>query len=132
MVVAFRCSKYLNKSKTVQKSTRKQKKKMLMAHRQTRSSVLYPVSTAKRTKEAVETPAKKTEKKNQDEPYRDIFEFSKIVKILHFMSKDYKLSDSIGFSSSSMYRIVCVFDTVAGSNFIRADVLDQGLLDNIR
>lgn len=60
-VVACGCNNFPNKAGTVWKSAGKQKKKKLKADRQTKIDVQHPASTTEKTREAVETPANKTD-----------------------------------------------------------------------
>lgn len=104
---------------------------MVKPGRQKRSDVEYPISIAEKTQEAVEAPAKKTEKKNTDEPYQHILEFPETGEISLFKRRNYKVSVLVGIGSSRMNPVICVFDIGSGPNLIRDDGLDQRSLDNV-
>lgn len=72
------------------------------------------------------------DEKEPDDPCQGILAFSETENVLIFNSKNNKVFVSIGFSSSGMPPIGFVFDSVTGPNLIKAIVLDQSLLDNIR
>lgn len=60
----------------------KQKKKKAKDGIQRTTEVKYPASVDRKTQVAVETPVKKTAKKNTDEPYKDFLSFPKTGKVL--------------------------------------------------
>lgn len=47
------------------------------------------------------------------------------VEVLLFDNNNYKVSDSMGLNDSHMRRIAFIFDTGAGTDLVRADVLDR-------
>lgn len=70
--------------------------------------------------------------KKPDEPYQSIFTIPEIGEILLFRRKHYMVSVSIEIVSLRKHPIVCIIETNAAPNTIRADVWDQSWLDNIR
>lgn len=89
-----------------------------------KSDAQYPASAAKKTEEAVETPAKKADKKTPDEPYKDVLAFPDTGKVSLFKKKGYHFSVSIDMNLSRMRPLLCLFDTGASPGLIRAEVLD--------
>lgn len=129
--MTYKCNNYTKKADTVRKSAGTQKKNSVKADRQKRSDVKYPASTTEKTQEAVVIPARKSDKKKPEEPNQYILTFPETCKILLFMSRNYKISISVGISSSPMHPTIYVFDIGAGQSFTRADFLDQSWLDNV-
>lgn len=123
-VVASGCNNYRNKADAVWKLAGKQKKGKVKACRRTKSDKRDPVITTEKTREAVETPEMKDDKKKPDKVYQDILAFPETDEILLFKSKSSRIFASTGLNSSRMRTIFCVFETGAGPNFIRSDVLD--------
>lgn len=67
-----------------------------------------------------------------DEPYQYILAFLETDGIWIFDSKNYKVFVSIGILPLRMRPIVSTFDTDAGLDVTRADVLDRSSLAKIR
>lgn len=102
-----------------------------MAGKQTRSKSQCPASADENTQEAVETPAKKTDKKTPEKPYKCILPFLETGLELLFKEKIYQVSVSIGLNSWKMRPIKFVFDSGAGPDLIRADILGPSWLDSV-
>lgn len=83
--MACTCDSYLNKEDTVRKFAGKQKK--IEAGKRTIIVVQYPASDAKKTKEAVETRAKKTYRKSQEQRYKVLPAFLDTSKVSVFKKK---------------------------------------------
>lgn len=68
-VVARRCNNYRTKASTIRKLTKKKKtKKKVNAGKQIHDQVQYSAINENTTQVEVHIPAKKVDKKNQDEP----------------------------------------------------------------
>lgn len=91
---------YHNKADTVRKSVGKQKKNSLKSGKQTRNDVYYPANAIKKSQAAVQTPAKKTDKKMLNKPYRGGLAFPEKGEVSLFKNNNQKVSVSIGISSS--------------------------------
>lgn len=97
-----------------------------------KSNIKYPRSACKKTQNAVETAAKKTERKTLDRPYKAFLALPENGKDLLFRNRYYQLSVLIGKDLSAMHPVLCVLDNDAGPSPIRAYVLDPIYLDSIR
>lgn len=88
-IVECGCNHYPKKADTVQKSTKNEKKNKDKAGGWTRIDAQYPASIDEKTQEAVEAPAKKTEKRNPDKFYQGILTVPETGNISLFKSRLY-------------------------------------------
>lgn len=123
MVLGFGGSNYASKVDTLQKHSGKQQKKKVKAGKRSRIKGQYPASADRKTQEAVEKPARRTDKKTPDKSCKDVLAFPDTGEVSLFKNKNYQCSVSIGIHSSQMHLVVCVFNTGAGPNIIRVDAL---------
>lgn len=84
------------------------RRKQIKAGKQTEIEVQYPDGATEKTREAVEAPAKVTDKRIPDEPYKDIPAFTEKGKVSIFKNKNYQFSVFIGIKSSQICLIPCL------------------------
>lgn len=71
--------------------------------------------------EVVEAAAKKVEKNQPDEPYKNVLKFITIGKLLLFKNENYQISVSIELISKQMCPTICALDSGTGSDLFQAD-----------
>lgn len=99
-------------------------KENVKAGNRTGSDVQYSVSATVKPNEAVEAPARKTDKKTPDEQYSSVLAVLETDEVLFLKKKNFQISLIIGINMSPVHLIVCVFNTDAGPDLIGATILD--------
>lgn len=103
----------------------------LGSKRRKRSKLANRRKASATTKTQVKAPAKKIDKKIPDKPYNDVLEFLKTGDVSLFKNKKYQVSVSLSKNLLQMSPIICVCDTEARPNLIRAHVLHPSWRDSI-